>query len=197
MHQNCILLFQKYALQYFTPGMKVLEIGPDDSPSSLQRLVPIVTWDTVDLVEFKDAKLTYRAQDEYTFPISNNEYDIVVSANVIEHVRKPWIWMKEVTRVTKPRGKVVTINPVSWPYHLAPIDCWRCYPEGMRALYEDAGLKVLHSSWESLEKVNSSRRMPGKSKEWQSRKKRFAHRVLGLIGFPDECAFDTITIGER
>jgi hypothetical protein len=46
----------------------------------------------------------------------------------------------------------MTICPVSWGYHEAPIDCWRMYPAGLRALYEHAGLKVLHAVAESLDK---------------------------------------------
>ena len=66
-------------------------------------------------------------------------------------MRKIWLWIKELTRVCKVGGLVITINPVSWPYHEHPIDCWRAFPEGMRALYEDASLEVLLSIFESLE----------------------------------------------
>ena len=45
--------------------------------------------------------------------------------------------MKEVARVVKPDGLVITIAPVSWPYHAAPIDCWRVYPAGLNALWGD------------------------------------------------------------
>jgi hypothetical protein len=26
-----------------------------------------------------------------------------------------------------------------WPFHEYPIDCWRAYPDGMTALYEEGG----------------------------------------------------------
>ena len=197
MHENSKLLFQKYALEYFRTSKRVLEIGPDSFPSTYKEIVSneSIVWDTLDLYE--DDRLTYSAESAYTFPISENSYDIVLSGNVIEHVRKVWIWMKEVSRVCKADGLVITINPVSWPYHQAPIDCWRAYPEGMKALYEDSSLEVLVSTWESLEQVNSMRRLPGRSAEWQSKRLRFAYGVLGFLGFPVECAFDTITIGRK
>jgi ubiquinone/menaquinone biosynthesis C-methylase UbiE len=67
---------------------------------------------------------------------------------VLEHVRKPWIWIEELARVCKPRGLVITINPVSWPCRETPVDCWRAYPEGIRALYEEGNLEVLFSKVE-------------------------------------------------
>ena len=203
MHENSKLLFEKYAKKYFRPGMRVLEIGPDGRISSYQLFFrseikcwrKSIQWDTVDV--YQDPNLTYVAVDEYSFPISDALYDIVLSGNVIEHIRKPWIWIKEVARVCKKEGLVITITPVSWPYHEAPIDCWRVYPEGMKALYEEAGLEVIESTFDSLEVSSYRRSIPGRSPEWQSRKWRVTSQLLGILGFPVERAYDTITIGEK
>ena len=197
MHLNSRLMFQKHALAYFRPGLRVLEIGPDGFPSTYQSLVTgqSAPWDTIDL--YRHPKLTYTATAENTFPIPDNTYDLVVSGQVIEHVRKPWVWMKEVARICKVGGVVVTVNPVSWPYHEAPVDCWRMFPEGMRALYDDAGLEVLLCTWESLEAARFRRTIPGRSPGSQRLPLRAAYKVLSLFGFPAECAFDTITIGRK
>jgi len=40
---------------------------------------------------------------------------------------------------------------VSWPYHEAPVDCWRAYPEGIKALFEDSGFSIIVSKCECLE----------------------------------------------
>jgi len=196
VHSNSKLLFEKYAKAYFRPCVKVLEIGPDGAPSTYQKIVnePSIIWHTLDIRN--DASLTYRASSEYQFPIDSGSYDIVLSGQVLEHVRRIWVWVHELARVCKPGGLVVTINPVSWPYHEAPVDCWRVFPEGMRTLYEDASLRVVFSRWESLE-GNGRRKLPGQSAEWQTRKMRMAYRLLGLFGFPTECAYDTITVGEK
>jgi SAM-dependent methyltransferase len=197
VHANSKLLFQKYATEYFSPGARVLEIGPDGFPSAYRSLVDRggLTWETLDV--FKDARLTYVASSEYSFPIEDGRFDVVVSGQVIEHVRKIWRWMGEVSRVCKVGGVVITINPVSWPYHEAPVDCWRAYPEGVKALYEDASLEVLLSKWESLEASGFRRYTPGASPEAQSTRLRLAYQVLGRLGFPVERAYDTITIGRK
>lgn len=197
MHTNSRLLFEKYASEYFLPGMRVLEIGPDKFPSTYQTMLMdrSLGWDTLDI--YDDNRLTYRATSEYSFPIPDNTYDVVLSAQVIEHVRKIWVWMKELARICKPGGLVITINPVSWPYHEGPIDCWRAYPEGMRALYEDASLDVLMSKWESLEARGYWNHVGGRSPELQPGLLRATYRVLGLFGLPVERAYDTVTIGRK
>jgi SAM-dependent methyltransferase len=156
MHLNSILLFEKYAKPLFTAGMKVLEIGPDGFPSSYRKIVAdeTISWETLDI--YASDKLTYPSTAEYSFPIPADTYDIVLSGQVIEHVKKIWVWTKEVARVCKPGGRVITINPVSWIFHEHPVDCWRIYPEGMKALYEDAGLEMQLSQFESLEPCNIS-----------------------------------------
>ncbi len=207
MHENDYLLLRRYACDYFEAGQRVLEVGPS-FPSRVQRIVDpagSITWDTVDL--FDHPSLTFLTSDPYQFPIDEGRYDVVVAANVLEHVPKVWIWIKELARVTRSGGHVITVNPVSWPFHEFPVDCWRAYPDGMRALYEEAGLEVLMSRCESLEAPERPRRVPGRSQEYllgredgKFRKPwhiRSASRLLARVGYPVERAFDTVTIGRK
>jgi SAM-dependent methyltransferase len=201
MHKNSQLLFRRYALGYLSPSARVLEIGPDTRPSTYQRLAEgrYAAWDTLDIASRTDIPLSYTATGEYDFPIHDGAYDVVLSGQVIEHVRKIWVWMREVARVCRPGGYVITINPVSWHYHEAPIDCWRIYPEGMRALSEDAGLEVVVSHWGSEELRPLEERSPGllrRQHVWQ--------RLSGIFGMmnavlklPPAGAYDTITVARK
>jgi SAM-dependent methyltransferase len=190
MHLNSKLLFQKYALPYFADGMRVLEIGPDAVPSSYQAIVGMtgITWHTIDM--FDSPNLTYRNSGEYSFPIETGSYDLVLSAQVIEHVRKIWNWMGEVSRVCKPGGTIITINPVSFRYHEAPIDCWRIYPEGMKALYDDAGVDTLLSTAEALEPFSI-----GLKHGLRLVKKMVFRGKIPSTGLPP--ILDTISIGKK
>jgi SAM-dependent methyltransferase len=138
---------------------------------------------------------------EYSYPVESDGADIVIAANVMEHVRKPWVWIREVARICKPGGHVITINPVSWPYHEYPIDCWRAYPEGMKALYEDARLTVITSRCESPEDAHLRRHIPGRSlKNIYGRdgwKTRTLTKVSELLRLPVERPYDTVTIGQK
>ncbi len=194
MHRNSKLLFDRYAKDLFKSHLKVLEVGPDGHPSSFQRLVGdgTITWETIDL--FSSPQLTYVAKNEYEFPIPDETFDIVVSGQVIEHVRKVWRWIKELARVCKKGGQIVTVNPVNWPYHEAPVDCWRVYPEGMQSLYDEAGLTMQLCKCESLE-LRSTRLLVNGKGWWQTLKES-AKRVLGFRR-PWLAAVDTISIGVK
>lgn len=177
MHLNSELLFRKYGLAHFSKGLKVLEIGPSSYPSPFQKVVndPSVQWDTIDFVDtssiddeaFKN--LTYQLKSPYDFPIEDETYDIILSGQVMEHVDKIWTWMKELKRLSKKGGKIITISPVSWPYHEAPIDCWRIYPAAAEALADELGLEVKLATFESLEDAELRKRdkkvltIPGRS----------------------------------
>ena len=210
MHLNSVLLFRRYAVPLFTVGSRVLEVGPDGNPSTYrQEITTPVTWSTADLASEVDADgerlwgsgagedLTFAMRTEYGIPAPDAAVDIVVSGQVIEHVRKPWIWMKELARVCAPGGVVVTVNPVSWPYHEAPVDCWRIYPEGMRSLCEEAGLDVELTRCESLEARPLSW-FPGKSyNAGRGPRGRMLNRARAVVGWPLPIAFDTVTIARK
>lgn len=176
MHLNSELLFKKYGVDYFKDGVNVLEIGPAGFPSAYQKIInnPSIIWHTIDFgstvyIDSDTANLTYKLKTPYDFPVDNNRYDIVLSGQVIEHVEKIWLWVRELKRVVKKDGIIITINPTSWPYHQAPDDCWRIFPTGIKALANEVGLDVEMCLFESLEKEqilekdSLSKFIPGRS----------------------------------
>ena len=132
-----------------------------------------------------------------SLPFEANSFDLVFSRFLMEYLPDKLLAVQEMARVCKRGGIVITISPVSWPYHEAPVDCWRMYPEGMKALYAEAGLADVWSWWGSLEASGFRRFIPGRSPEWQPRWSRLAGRTLGWLGLPVETAYDMITIGRK
>ena len=154
VHSNCIKLFDEVAgTGYFFPTKDVLEVGPDFDAPRLSNQYNI--WHTVDIVN--DDRLTYISK-EHSLPIDSNKYDIVVALNVIEHVRMPWVLVSEMARICKYGGHVIVGTPCNWPYHEAPIDCWRMYPHALDALFTWSGLTTVvatgrkHEPEDDLEK---------------------------------------------
>lgn len=140
MHPNSTFVYAKHARR-FVRG-RVLEIGPERDAMTLRDLTSgWCCWDTADICD--GPHLTFPKCPAYHYPVANADreaYDTVLSANVIEHVRKPWVWMQELRRITRPGGHVIVVTPANWVYHPDPVDCWRVWPEGLEALFESAGL---------------------------------------------------------
>jgi SAM-dependent methyltransferase len=200
MHDNSVLIFQQFVQHLIKPEMLVLEVGPDKYPSTFQKMMnhDIQRWHAVDIQVLASSTGMILARTENSFPINSTTYDVVFNAQVIEHVRQPWLWMQELARVVKVGGMVITIGPVSWPYHEAPIDVGRYYPEGMRAIYQQAGLAVLRSSLHQLEYIGKGKAIPGRSLAWvHDPQLRQLYEQNMEIGGPVETSIDCLTIGQK
>lgn len=73
--------------------------------------------------------------------LADASVDVLVSGQTLEHIEFPWLTLAEIARVLRPGGLACLIAPASGPEHRYPVDCWRIYPDGMRALARHAGLR--------------------------------------------------------
>jgi SAM-dependent methyltransferase len=201
LHDNSRLIFLEHVAARIPKGARVLEFAGDTRPSTFCMATPVDTvWETADLaseagVWVDDAnRPDHLMPSEYEVPVDAETFDVVLSGQVIEHVREPWTWMRELARITRPGGQVITINPISWPFHEAPIDCWRIYPDGMKALSDWAGLDVEFSWWGSLE-PSPRRSYPGEGRVRAQRQLR--RRVKQRLGLATPVAYDLVTVARK
>jgi len=75
--------------------------------------------------------------------IAGNQYDLVYSHQVLEHLAKPWIAAKEMVRVLRPGGIGLHTSCAFNPRHGLPAfnDYYRFLPDGLAALFD--GVKIL------------------------------------------------------
>lgn len=87
-----------------TPGMKVLELGGGDNPQPVSDC-------NVDLRP--GDKVNFTADFNEPLPISDNEWDAVLSIFSAEHIswRKTKQFISEIHRILKPGGKVILVVP--------------------------------------------------------------------------------------
>lgn len=69
----------------------------------------------------------------YRIPMRSRSFDIVLSGQVFEHVPMFWASLLEIARVMKPEGYFFLTVPSRGHVH-AKYDCWRVYPDGLRAM---------------------------------------------------------------
>jgi SAM-dependent methyltransferase len=80
----------------------------------------------------------------YRIPLRANSADVAFAGQVFEHVPFPWASMLELARVLKPGGLLFVTVPSRGHVH-AHYDCWRIYPDGLRALAAFARLDTLEA----------------------------------------------------
>ena len=98
------------SLKIYEPGL----IGP--FRKHLQKLPGYRAsyfWKDVELGEFREG---VQCQDLMNLTYENNTFDLVLSSDIFEHVRKPFIGFREVDRVLKPGGfhifSIPLVNPM-------------------------------------------------------------------------------------
>lgn len=83
--------------------------------------------------------------DLETIPCPQETFDGILNVAVLEHVRRPWVVVREFHRVLKPGGKLLCVVPFFQPIHYVPTDYFRFTPDGIASLLEDAGFSLTHS----------------------------------------------------
>lgn len=229
-HLNGRLLWHKYAESYFEKAKDILEIGPQGYPSyyesCIRKMNPNVKYKALDIgTDYisgaeKNPNFILSA-DPMHYPIKENSFDIVFSDQVLQSAGVFWEWYKELIRIVKPGGYVITINAFSYPRCPSPIDGWRVHSEGMIALNEYCKVDTVLSITDSLEmeKYNVPKR-PGAYFAGTSittpyggtslktlrinLAKNYWNKVIGwipgvrsLLQNPVQVSFDTITIARK
>ena len=77
-----------------------------------------------------------------SIPESNDFFKLIITQEVLEHVRNPFKAICEIYRVIKPGGIFYCQLPFIIGYHPGPNDFWRFTKEGIIELVQNAGFKV-------------------------------------------------------
>lgn len=75
-------------------------------------------------------------------PVADDEMDLVLSSQVLEHVGDPALYLREAHRVLRPGGQLLLSTHGIMIYHRDPVDYWRWTGEGLQKAVVDAGFEV-------------------------------------------------------
>ncbi|MFH1423796.1 MAG: methyltransferase domain-containing protein [Candidatus Nealsonbacteria bacterium] len=85
--------------------------------------------------------------DALNLPFPEESFETVVSTQVLEHVEKPWVMVKEIYRVLKPGGRCILTAPFMGPYHPDPGDYFRYTVDGIRSLFKNEGFQIIECDY--------------------------------------------------
>lgn len=132
-------------------GMKaerLLDFGCGDGRSIdlFKRLLPQASWTGVDIEASPEVDSRRRSDghfvtyDGYELPFPDRRFDLVFTKQVLEHVRKPELALREIARVLAPDGWLVGQTSQFEPYH--SYSMWNFTVYGFKRMCEDAGLRL-------------------------------------------------------
>ena len=75
--------------------------------------------------------------------LSDNEFDVIITSSVLEHIRRPELMMSEMARVLKPKGVMLLNVPFYYCIHEEPHDYFRYTEFALQSMTEEVGMKVL------------------------------------------------------
>jgi 2-polyprenyl-3-methyl-5-hydroxy-6-metoxy-1,4-benzoquinol methylase len=117
LRRKCTYMLMK---RFISRDDKCLEVGCGMGFGSdiLARFASNVVGTDIDDVAIDYAKkkysgdgLTFQKMDALSLPFEKNSFDVVVASHVIEHVMDTNLFLSEINRVLKKRGKAIIVTP--------------------------------------------------------------------------------------
>lgn len=75
--------------------------------------------------------------DAHQLPFNDAEFELVLSTEMLEHVKDPGKVVSEMHRVLKPGGMLILTTRFVYPLHDTPHDYWRFTKYGLQLLFKD------------------------------------------------------------
>ncbi|MEN9307698.1 MAG: hypothetical protein RL173_1630 [Fibrobacterota bacterium] len=120
-------------------GELVLDLGCGNRP--YQWMIPDARW--IGLNPVTQGAEPDLIGDALSLPVKDATLDGVLATQVLEHVRRPWVALEEISRCLKPGGWCIVTIPMAWRLHEEPWDFWRFTRYGFAGMAEDVGLEVV------------------------------------------------------
>ena len=139
-------------------ALTILDLGSQDINGSYRPLFAAPAWHYLGVDMAPGHNVDLVLQDPYEWnEIVPDSIDVVISGQTFEHTEFFWLTMQQIARALKPGGLCCILVPSSGPEHRFPVDCWRVYPDGLRAVARYAGLETLQATtqWEDLPQYDS------------------------------------------
>jgi len=124
----------------------VLDAGAGDAP--YKHLLTHVRYESADFEKVDKAygNSTYVC-DLQSIPVEDQRFDYIFFNQVMEHLPRPQLVLKELFRVLKPGGKLIYSAPLFYEEHEQPYDYFRYTQFAVRYLFTEAGFEFDKLEW--------------------------------------------------
>jgi SAM-dependent methyltransferase len=130
------------AIPLMGPGCRVLDAGSGHLGEQYLRQEILATGCMLHTCDLSPGPGVDFEADVSDLPFDDGSYDIVLSTQVLEHVRDPAEVCREMARVLKPGGYLFLTTPQSSPLHNLPWNFFNFTNLGLRILMDGAGLRI-------------------------------------------------------
>ncbi|HBB65910.1 MAG: methyltransferase type 11 [Elusimicrobia bacterium GWA2_62_23] len=143
---NCIIFGATNLSEAEVRGKKVVELGSRDVNGSLRRVVELLKpseYVGLDMEAGPGVDMVCGAE-EAAAKLGAESFDVVISTEMLEHVRDWRRVISNVKRLCRPGGIILlTTRSVGAEYHSYPSDFWRYDPGDMEFIFSDCEIKKL------------------------------------------------------
>lgn len=89
----------------------------------------------LDVVAYKG--VTDVLADAHQMPLKKESYDCIVAVEVMEHIKNPFVFIREVSDTLQPGGVLIVSVPFMYHFHADPFDFWRPTKMSIQYLLKD------------------------------------------------------------
>jgi SAM-dependent methyltransferase len=148
---------EKYLQPRRNEPLLILDLGSQDINGSYRPLLEHAPWRYVGVDMAPGNNVDVVLRDPYYWrEIKPASADVIVSGQTFEHTEFFWLSVREMARALKAGGLLCIIVPSAGDEHRYPVDCWRVYPDGLRAVARYAGLETVEAwtQWGDLQQYD-------------------------------------------
>jgi len=136
MHPSSFSIMQEMLARHPASGL-VYDVGSFNINGTYRSLIDC-RYVGLDIRAGRNVDIVIPENKDWNLPPG----DMAISGQCLEHVKRPWQWIKQVAAILKPGAKFLVVVPWKWPKH-GVVDCWRVFPDGLKSLLELGNFAVL------------------------------------------------------
>jgi SAM-dependent methyltransferase len=137
---SCIIFGATNLSQEEVKGKRIIEIGSYNVNGSLRPIIE--SWGPaeylgVDIERGPGVDIICNAEELFRI-FDKNSFDILISTELLEHVRNWRKVISNIKNISKPSGTIlITTRSEGFPYHGYPYDFWRYNSNDMKVIFSD------------------------------------------------------------